>query len=127
MPLSRNWSCCADVAGRQADALEPVLIERKSKRRHALAPIAVGRSHQRAGVHDGECLRRDVTQRVGVGPHHTERHGKGRVGAEHQLGHPHAGFRRQAIGHRLTQSEFEGFARLFAVRQDDDFRERGIG
>src|SRR5437660_1560217 len=33
------------VAGRQADALQPVLIERKAKRGHALAPIGIGRSH----------------------------------------------------------------------------------
>jgi hypothetical protein len=34
-----------DVAGRQPDALEPVLIECETQRRHALAPVGVGRSH----------------------------------------------------------------------------------
>ena len=50
------------VAGRQADALQPVLIERKMKRGHALAPIGVDRSHLGTGLHHGTHLRRDVAE-----------------------------------------------------------------
>ena len=92
----------AHVAGRQADALEPVLIERKTQRGHAFAPIAVDRSHQGTRLHHGKCLRRNVTKLVRVRTHHTEPHGEGRIRAEHQLGHSYAGLRRQAIGHRLS-------------------------
>ena len=97
------------------------------QRRHALAPIAVGRSHQRAGPHHGECLCRNVTKLVGVGADHTERDGEGRVWTEHQLCHSHASFGRQTIGHDLTQPVLERFARLFVLRQYHYFRERRIG
>src|SRR3989442_1731496 len=114
------------VAGRQPDALQPVLIERKTKRGYALAPIGVGRSHQGAGLHHAAYLRRNVTKLIGVGPHHTESHREGRGRPEHDLRNPHASLRRQPFGRRVSQPPFERLACLFAWRQYDDLRERGI-
>ena len=78
-------------------------------------------------MHYGTHLLGDVAELAGVGPHHTESHGKGRIRTEHQLSDPHPSLRCQTVGQRLSQSELERFARLFALRQYDDLRERGIG
>ena len=85
-------------------ALQPVLIEREMQRRYALAPVGVDRSHHRAGLHHCSHLRRDVTQLVGIRAHHAERHRERGIRTKHQLRDAHAGFRRKAVGHRLTQS-----------------------
>jgi hypothetical protein len=69
-----------DVAGRQTDRLQPVLIEREMKYGHALAPIGVDGSHLRRGLHHGADLRRDVAELLGLGSHHAERTGNARAG-----------------------------------------------
>src|SRR5207245_3401978 len=97
------------------------------KRGHALAPIGIDRSHLGTRLDYGTHLLGDVTELAGVGPHHTERHGKGRIRTEHQLSNPHSSLWRQTVGQRVSQSEFERFARLFALRQCYDLRERRIG
>ena len=62
----------------------------------------------------------------GSGPTTRNSDGEGRTRTEHQLRHPHASLRRKPVGHRLSQSQLECLARLFARGQDDDLRERGI-
>src|SRR5205814_7165662 len=63
LPISQEkLQLLGNVAGRQADALKPVLVERKTHRRHVIAPIGIDRSHQGTGLHDGTSLLRDVTR-----------------------------------------------------------------
>ena len=70
-------------------------------------------------MHHTTHLRRDVAEFAGVGPHHTEGHGEGRVRAEHQLGNPHPSLWREALGRRLPQPELERRA-LGLVQYHDD-------
>ncbi len=117
----------SDVAGGKAEALQPVLVERETQRRHTLAPVAIDRPHLDRGLHHGPDLGCDAAQLVGIGPHDAEGHRERRRRAEHQLGHAHPRLGRQAVGHRLAQPELECLARRLVIGQDDNLGERGIG
>ena len=114
-PLRRNCSCCATSLDVKPIALQSVLIQDEMQRRHALAPIAVDRSHH-AGWRciTASDLVGDVAQLVRVGPHDTESDRERRVRAEHQLGHAHPRFRRQAVGD-ASRSRILRLSRAFAL------------
>src|SRR5205814_8378567 len=63
--------------------------------RSALAPIGIDRSHLRTRLHNRTHLLCDVAELAGIGPHHLERDGKGRIRTEHELSRAHPSLRRQ--------------------------------
>ena len=126
-PVSRNCSCCAASAGDKPISRSRSWSRTKCSRRHALAPIAVHLTHAGIGAHHRLNLVGDAAQNLRVRPRHAERHRKGRIRSEHELGDPQPRLRRKTLGDFLPEPQLERFARFGIGGQDDDLGEGGVG
>src|SRR5437870_649278 len=93
---------------------------------NAFSPIHIYGAHVRIVAHDFFDTASDFPKFFRLRPHHPKSNGEGRVGSKYQLRRPNPRFRRQAIGGRLAQAQFEMIPCLRIRRQNHNLRKGGI-
>ena len=90
------------LARAQPHELQAILVEHEMDCWGALTPVLVHLAGMGVGAHDGLDLVGNGPQLIGVGAHDTEVDQVTGIGAEDELGDPHASLRHQSLGDPLA-------------------------